>query len=34
MAIDADGIITYRDGYNGGNEGTWRKVLADLAAGP
>ena len=33
VAIDSDGIITYRDGYGQGNVTRWRQVLVDLAAG-
>ncbi len=31
VAIDSDGIITYRDGYGRGNEATWREVFIELA---
>ena len=31
IAFDADGVITYREGYNRGDEATWRDVMAGLA---
>ena len=30
VAFDGQGIITYRDGYGGGGEETWRKVFEGL----
>lgn len=33
IAMDGNGIIVYRAGKGGGNQATWRKVFADLAAG-
>jgi len=33
VAIGADGIITYRDGYGRGDEARWRQVFLELAAG-
>ena len=32
VAIDAQGTITYRDGYRKGSDSTWRKVLQELAS--
>ena len=32
IAIDADGVITYRDSYGQGNIDTWRGVLEDLTS--
>ena len=32
LAVDARGVIIYRDGHGGGNPDTWRRVLRDLAA--
>ena len=34
IAFDRQGIITYRDGYGGGGEETWRQVFDDLVRGP
>ena len=31
VAIDGDGIITYRHGYGRGDETRWRQVFAELA---
>ena len=31
LAFDGDGLITYRDGYGGGDVETWRNVMAALA---
>ncbi len=33
VAFDSDGIIVYRDGYSGGNEGKWREVFEQLSGG-
>ncbi len=33
MAIDGNGVITYRDGYSGGSDEVWRRVLSALASG-
>ena len=30
VAFDGSGVITYRDGFGGGNADTWRQVLQDL----
>ena len=32
IAIDAQGVIVYRDGYGRGGEDVWRQVFKDLAA--
>ena len=32
IAIDADGIITYRDSYGKGTDETWRQVFKELSA--
>ena len=32
LAIGADGVITYRDGFGGGDDRKWRQVLEDLAS--
>ena len=32
VAIDAQGTITYRDGYRTGSDSTWRMVLRELAS--
>ena len=32
LAIDSEGLITYRDGYRKGSDITWRKVLQELAS--
>ncbi len=31
IALDADGVITYRAGYGSGDAQTWREVMADLS---
>ena len=31
IAFDGNGVITYRDGFGGGDPAVWRQVLADLA---
>ena len=31
IAIAADGVITYRDGYGKGTDDTWRKVFKELS---
>ena len=31
IAFDGNGVITYRDGFSGGDPAVWRQVLADLA---
>jgi hypothetical protein len=31
IAFDEQGIITYRDGYGGGEDDTWRSVFDSLA---
>ncbi len=31
IAFDASGTIAYRDGYRGGDVGSWRGVFEDLA---
>ncbi len=33
VAFDGDGIIVYRDGYSGGNEGRWIEVFEQLSGG-
>ena len=33
VAFDSDGIIVYRDGYGGGNEGRWIEVFEQLSGG-
>ncbi len=32
IAVDARGVIIYRDGHGGGDPETWRQVFRDLAA--
>lgn len=32
IAFDARGVITYRDGFGGGDPDTWRQVFTELAA--
>jgi len=32
IALNKEGIITYRDGYGRGSDQTWRGVFEDLAA--
>ena len=32
IAFNANGIITYRDGFGGGGTDTWRQVFTDLAS--
>ena len=34
IALDANGIITYRDSFGQGNIETWGQVLADLGSTP
>lgn len=31
IAFDGQGVITYRDGFGGGDPTVWRETLADLA---
>lgn len=32
IAIDADGVITYRDGYGRGSDQAWKEVFEGLAS--
>ncbi len=31
IAFNSEGVITYRDGFGGGNADAWHQVFADLA---
>ena len=33
IAFDGSGVITYREGMGRGDDATWRRVFAELAAG-
>ena len=33
IALDGNGVITYRDSFGRGNTETWSQVLRDLASG-
>ena len=33
LALDPDGVVTYRAGFGSGNPEVWRAVIADLASG-
>lgn len=33
IAFDSSGVITYREGMGRGDNATWRRVFAELAAG-
>lgn len=33
IAFDRDGMITYREGMGRGDDATWQRVFAELAAG-